>query len=166
MIWSENPAESMRLSRPTFALFTANCGPPKMKRALVVCSNHAGACELIEHGVNGYRYDPLDVDGLAGVIGELSALSPEEVAAMAERAAQTIAERLDPGKSAARRAEFFARVAAMPAPPAVSDWLGEALSGSQQGFDARALLDRCGLSDLSSALMRRVPGLRVSRQVL
>jgi glycosyltransferase involved in cell wall biosynthesis len=130
-------------------------------RALVVCSNHAGACALIEHGVNGFRYDPLVPGSFARVVAEMSALSPVEVAVMAESGARTVSERLDPATSATRRAKFYAEVAARPAPAPISDWLREPFFGSDRAADPRDLLDRCGFSDLTAAVLRRA-GLRRS----
>ena len=136
-------------------VFNLTCAEAMAMGALVVCSTHAGASELIEHGVNGYRYDPLEKGGFERVVSALSALSPEQVAAMAERGAQTVAEKLDPTANAERRAKFYAQVAASPAPVPVSDWLLEPLSGSPMPADPREFLDRCGFSDLTSALLRR-----------
>ncbi len=126
-------------------------------RAIVVCSVYAGAIELIEHGVNGFRYDPLDAKSLASVLAEMSALTADQVTAMAERAAQTVANRLDPARSAERRAKFYAEVAALPLPAPIPDWLTEAVSGSAIAPDMREVLDRCGASELSAALLRRAP---------
>ena len=144
-------------------VFNLTAAEAMAMHAIVVCSEHAGACELIEDGVNGYRYDPLDVASLGGVVAKLSALSPEQVIAMADRAAQTVAEKLDPARSAERRAKFYAEVAALPALPPVCDWLLEPLSGSRLTPGPRDLLDRCGLSELAAAIVRRVPGLRGKR---
>ena len=126
-------------------------------RAIVVCSEYAGAIELIEHGVNGFRYDPLAAGSLARVLAEMSAMSAAQVTAMAERAGETVAERLDPARSAERRVKFYAEVAALPPPAPMQDWLTEAVSGSNLALDVRELLDRCGASELSAALLRRAP---------
>ena len=128
-------------------------------QAIVVCSVYAGAIELIEHGVNGFRYDPLDAESLARVLVEMSAMTAEQVTAMAGRAAQTVADRLDPGRSAERRAKFYAEVAALPPLAPIPDWLTEAVSGSTLAPAVRELLDRCGASELSAALLRRAPRL-------
>ena len=66
-------------------------------------------------------------------------------------------QRLDPARSAERRAKFYAEVAALPPPAPLQDWLTEAVSGSTLALDVRELLDRCGASELSAALLRRAP---------
>jgi glycosyltransferase involved in cell wall biosynthesis len=146
---------------PTLSdVFNLTVAEAMAMRAVVVCSKLAGACELIEDGVNGFLYDPLAPGDLARVRSKLDALSAEQVVAMTERGADTVATRLDPAASVARRLQHYAQVAASPAPPPLSAWLGEAVSGSHALGNARALLDRCGFSELTAAVMRRVPGFK------
>lgn len=38
----------------------------------VLVTNVAGAAELVEEGVNGYIFNPLDIDGLAGLMAEMA----------------------------------------------------------------------------------------------
>jgi glycosyltransferase involved in cell wall biosynthesis len=143
---------------PTLSdVFNLTLAEAMAMRALVVCSKYAGASELIEDGVNGYRYDPLDAGSLAGVLTRLAALSSEQVEAMAECGARTVAEKLDPARSVERRAKFYAQVAVLPKPSPVSAWLGEALSGSPQAAEPGGMLDRCGFSELTAAILRRAP---------
>ncbi len=146
---------------PTLSdVFTLTVAEAMAMRALVVCSKSAGASELIEDGVNGFLYDPLAPDDLARVLAQLEALSVEEAVAITEHGARTVATRLDPAASVARRVPHYARVAASPSPASLTAWLGEAVSGSAAGGDSRALLDRCGLSELTAAVLRRVPGFK------
>jgi glycosyltransferase involved in cell wall biosynthesis len=146
---------------PTLSdVFNLTVAEAMAMRAIVVCSKYAGASELIEDGVNGFLFDPLAPADLARALARLDALSAEQVGAMIEHGARTVATRLDPAASVARRLRHYAQVAASPAPPPLSPWLGEAVSGSTAPGQTRALLDRCGLSQLTAAVMRRVPGFK------
>jgi len=138
-------------------VFNLTAAEAMAMRAVVVCSRHAGACELIEDGVNGFLYDPLRSGDLARVLDRLAALSDAGIARMTDAAAQTVHDRLDPARSVARRIGFYAdRTAAAPSPP-LSAWFGEAVSGSDAPCDPGALLDRCGFSELTAAVLRRAP---------
>jgi glycosyltransferase involved in cell wall biosynthesis len=67
----------------------------------VLVSRPVGAAgELVAHGVNGYLFNPLDVDDLSEAMTRLAAMSADHRADMA-RASAAIAERWEPSRFAA-----------------------------------------------------------------
>jgi glycosyltransferase involved in cell wall biosynthesis len=59
----------------------------------ILSSNNVGAAEeLVQGGVNGFSFDPENVDELAGLMGRVAGMSPEERVAMGEASRRLIAE--------------------------------------------------------------------------
>jgi glycosyltransferase involved in cell wall biosynthesis len=59
----------------------------------ILTSNNVGAAEeLVREGVNGFSFDPEDVEELAGLMGRVAGMSPEERLAMGEASLRLIAE--------------------------------------------------------------------------
>jgi glycosyltransferase involved in cell wall biosynthesis len=61
------------------------CGKP------ILCSKYAGCCpELIQEGVNGYSFDPLDEDNTRGAIIRMFNKNPKELEIMGEKSKKII----------------------------------------------------------------------------
>jgi len=59
----------------------------------ILSSKNVGAAEeLVQEGVNGFSFDPENVDELAALMGRVAAMSPEERVAMGEASRRLIAE--------------------------------------------------------------------------
>jgi hypothetical protein len=137
-------------------VFNLTCAEGMAVGSLVVCSRYAGAVELIEHGVNGFSYDPLKPADFFEAVERIRSLSAEEHLAMRHSASQTVRQMLDPRRSAVRRSEHFRRVAGSPLGSPLDDWLIEAVSPSSAMPSSRSILDRCGVRELTSALFNRL----------
>ena len=89
----------------------------------VLVSNRCGcAADLVVHGVNGFVFDPYDVDELAGVMTEISCGSCDRKAM--GRASREIVAHWSPehfAEGLGRAAE--AAVSAPPPRPSLLDWL-------------------------------------------
>ena len=70
---------------------------------VVICSEGAGAAELIRDGETGFRCPPGDAAALADRIRQVLDLSPEERSRIGEAARATVASELDPNKVATER---------------------------------------------------------------
>ena len=91
----------------------------------VLVSNRCGcAPDLVRAGVNGFTFEPCDVEGLAGLMQRVAAMSDEQRRAMG-RASQTIVADWGPE----RFADGFMQAVqfALNRPPPRASWLGKAL---------------------------------------
>jgi glycosyltransferase involved in cell wall biosynthesis len=131
---------------------------------VVVCSEGAGASDLIESGVNGFSTTAGDAESLADALASALALDAREAAAMGSRARETAIARLDPDASAAARIEAArALVRRPPASVEVPDWVRGFMSGHDSARVNRAFLDQISLRDLSRYLGRRAGGRLLAR---
>jgi len=74
---------------------------------VVICSDAAGAAELIEHGVNGFRFPGRDIQALADLIVRVNHMSDADREAMGARGRATIADQLAVDTIAARRIDRY-----------------------------------------------------------
>ncbi|MFD0749290.1 glycosyltransferase family 4 protein [Mucilaginibacter calamicampi] len=70
----------------------------------LICADGAGASELIEHGINGFKYDANDPTALAACIDKVISLNEPDYKQMAYAAMQTIAGQLS---SASRMPDYL-----------------------------------------------------------
>ena len=91
----------------------------------VLVSNRCGcAPDLVEDGVNGFTFDPYDVEALAGLMQRVAAMTDERRAAMA-RAGQRIIAEWGPERFA--EGLMQAVQAALRQPPRMPSWFDQAL---------------------------------------
>jgi glycosyltransferase involved in cell wall biosynthesis len=77
----------------------------------VICSDGAGAADLIEDGINGFRFPSGDADRLARLIAEVDAMSPAEREAIGAKAHEKIERTLAADVIATARMERYAKIA-------------------------------------------------------
>ena len=122
--------------------------------AVVVCSEGAGAADLIEDGVTGFRAPADDAPAFADAMRRALALAPAERDTLRVAAArETALARLDPDRIAAEKAALYAAALAAPALPA-ADWLRAAVAPAA-GTDALTFLDHLPLRPLAAYAARR-----------
>jgi glycosyltransferase involved in cell wall biosynthesis len=134
-----------------------NLTAPEAMRAgrVVICSDQAGAIDLIEHGRNGFRVRAGDPAELADVIDRVMSLSAAECAGIGALARETVVAQLNPDANARLRVERMRDlVAAGPGRDPVPDWVAAFFSRAAGGHD-RAFLDHVSLRDLSAYVGRR-----------
>jgi glycosyltransferase involved in cell wall biosynthesis len=123
----------------------------------VVCSERAGAVQLIEDGVNGIRVAADDPAALAEAIVRVQNLSNEERTEMGRRARETVETRLNPELIAGQRLSRYAEIARRGRGRApVAAVLDSALRPGSAGANPFDFLNRFALADLTRYLRRRV----------
>jgi glycosyltransferase involved in cell wall biosynthesis len=78
---------------------------------VVICSDGAGAAELIREGETGFRFPPGDAAALAGQLKRTMELSEPELRRMGEAARAVVTAELDPERIASRRLARFETLA-------------------------------------------------------
>jgi glycosyltransferase involved in cell wall biosynthesis len=119
----------------------------------VICSDGAGAADLIRHGENGFRFRSGDAAELANLLGLVSQ-SDEATRGMGEAASRTIRDLLAPDQVAAARAERYAAVAKANRRPA-HPWAENGFVGLVPPGDPLAFLGSLPLRDLVRYGIRR-----------
>jgi glycosyltransferase involved in cell wall biosynthesis len=126
---------------------------------VVICSDGAGAADLIEHGVNGFTFRRGDAEGLAATLAAAARLDDEGARRIGAAARATAATRLQPAAIARRRLETFDRLRrAAVARPEVAPWIRDFFSGASGTAAGPEFLDQMSVRDLSKYLGRRVGG--------
>jgi glycosyltransferase involved in cell wall biosynthesis len=126
---------------------------------VVICSDAAGASDLIADAENGFLFRAGDAEALAGALVRAASLTDAEAAAVGSRARATVLARLSPALIAAGRvARFQALAAASRSRPAVPDWVHGFFRESGSTEAGLAFLDQVSLRDLSRYWRRRARG--------
>lgn len=120
----------------------------------VICSEGAGAVELIEDGVNGFRVPANDSGALADAISRVRDASGDRRAGLGARARETVRTRLNPQRIAGERLESYRTVRRSAAGTSDSA-LDRALQPERNGSDRFDFLDQFALSDLTGYVWRR-----------
>ena len=129
--------------------------------SVVVCSDGAGAADLIDDGENGFSVPADDPDALAMALDRTARLSTSERRRIGDAARETVVERLAPERIAQQRLDTYRRLSAgdasetRPAP----DWLRAAIrpdDSLETGGPPLAFLDQLPLRDLARYVLRRM----------
>ncbi|MFB6231477.1 MAG: glycosyltransferase family 4 protein [Salinibacter sp.] len=127
--------------------------------SVVICSDGAGACDVIDEGENGFVV-PADQGGaLAGKIETVLGLSSARRKEIGRAGRETVRQTLSPERVARRRSETYDEITkgAVHA-PADSSWLAKAIR-PKGAFEVEgkslSVLDRLPLRDLTRYVIRR-----------
>jgi len=127
--------------------------------SVVVCSEGAGAADLITHCENGFTVPAGDDEALAGAIQEVSRLPEKKRDAVVRAAQQTVQKKLAPQSIAKDREDVYRKVQREEAGASPPAWLVEAVRPNGE-FEVPsrplAFLDELSLRDLSRYVIRRV----------
>jgi glycosyltransferase involved in cell wall biosynthesis len=122
----------------------------------VVCSDRAGAAELIDDGVNGFIYDGTCPQALAAALRRALELSAEQSTTMGSAAQKTVASLLDPELIAKRRIESYKRaIDRKQSGGEVPDWLSQVARPRQPGPEKYFFLNNLPLQPLLKHIGRR-----------
>ena len=122
----------------------------------VLCSQGAGAVDLITPGVNGLTFAANNPSALAASLDSLSEMTAKQKQTMGDAARQTIATELSPRKIAQQRIAAYeqlvqrGRFSIRP-----NDWLLDAVSPNQPLATPLAFLNHLPLRELSQYLLQR-----------
>ncbi|MBI4783113.1 MAG: glycosyltransferase family 4 protein [Oscillatoriophycideae cyanobacterium NC_groundwater_1537_Pr4_S-0.65um_50_18] len=122
----------------------------------VLCSQGAGAVDLITPGVNGLTFAANDPSALAASLNTLLSMTKQQRQAMGAAARQTIATQLSPSEIAQQRTAAYEQVVQrgrFSTPP--NDWLLEAVSPGQPLATPLAFLNHLPLRELSQYVLQR-----------
>lgn len=140
----------------TWDVFNYTCIEGMAQAQIVLCSQGAGAADLITDGVNGFTFAANDAKALAESLDALLSLSTAEREQMGKAAQQTILTKLTPVQIAQQRIQAYenllsrGRFSVRP-----NSWLLDAVSPSQPVKKPLAFLDRLPLKQLSTYILNR-----------
>jgi glycogen synthase len=127
--------------------------------SVVVCSQGAGAAELITHGENGFTVPAGDPEALAEAIQTASHLPTKKQHSVARAARETVRNELSPKAIARDRKEVYQKTCRREGNTSVPAWLAEAVKPNGQ-FEAPseplAFLEELSLRDLGRYVAGRV----------
>lgn len=132
-------------------------------RSVVICSDGAGAADLIEHGQNGFVVPAEEPAALAEAIRRVSALSHTERKKIGRRGRQTVEEKLSPERIARRHLQAYEALGQQ-GNEVEKDltWLEQAVNpgGSFEVPPEKtmAFLDQHAVSDIGQYVVRRIWG--------
>jgi len=126
--------------------------------SVVICSDGAGAAELITHGENGFIFPVEDAEALAEVIRIASNLSKKERKAIGYAAQETVRQRLDPRAIAKDREDIYQKTQETEVRTSAPSWLAEAIKPNgafEISSRPLAFLDELPLRSLGRYVIRR-----------
>lgn len=126
--------------------------------SVVVCSQGAGAAELITHGEDGFTVPAGDVEALAEVIQTASHLPRKKEHSIARSARETVRKELSPQAIARNREEVYQKTLRREGNTSAPAWLAEAVEPNGQfevPSEPLAFLDELSLRDLGRYVVRR-----------
>jgi hypothetical protein len=132
----------------------------------VVCSDGAGASELIEDGITGFVYDGTSQKALAAVLERALAFPEERLVEIGMNAREHIAIELNPHKIAKERITAYeAAIEANKQPrPHIPEWVKQIAMPREPGGDGLAFLEQQPLKKLVRHVGKRMlRKLRVNR---
>lgn len=129
--------------------------------SVVICSEGAGAADLIEHGTNGFKVPEEEPEALAEVIGRVAALPSANRKKIGEKGRRTVEQELDPERIARRRLRIYENLDSRNNKSDTDrTWLAEAVRPGGK-FEVQperplAFLDQHAISNIGRYLIRRV----------
>lgn len=148
----------------TWDMFNFTCPEFLAVGTPVICSEGAGASDLIEHGLNGFKYPALDTYALVDCMQKLSALTGEEYQKMASLAIETIKNRLSPQAVLPDNLNSYQRVVKNFQPRIANDYLKGIYEPSDRPYHFGDILDKISLKRLMSYLLKRTRAKIVSNR--
>jgi glycosyltransferase involved in cell wall biosynthesis len=125
----------------------------------VVCSDGAGACELIEHGESGFVVPAENDRSLANAIRRAASLSDEKRRDIGYAGRKTIQERMAPRRVAQERLRRYAGAQERESSREEGEWLAEAVRPTkdfQVESEPLRFLDRLPLRELMGYVGKRL----------
>jgi hypothetical protein len=124
----------------------------------VICSNGAGASELIEDGVTGFVYEGSSPKALAAALERALALPEARLVEIGMNARQHIAMELNPQKIAKERTKaYMAAIEASKQPrPPIPDWVKQIAMPRAPGDGSLPFLEQLPLRKLTQHVGERM----------
>ena len=130
---------------------------------VVICSDGAGAADLIRDRENGFVFKAGDDQALATAIATVSRMDDSGLRQIGDAGRETVQVRLDPDSIADERLSRYEKIIANRRRPSPDHpWLGRLFVGAGDGADPLAMLERFSLRQVTgytaSRLFRRLKG--------
>lgn len=124
----------------------------------VVCSDAAGASELIEDGVTGFVYDGSSAAALAEALRRALALPDAKLVEIGAAARESVSRQLDPERAALERIDAYQQAieASRQVERSVPDWLRQIVEPRQLVGGRASFLEQQPLRDLASHVGARI----------
>ncbi len=122
----------------------------------VICSEGAGAVDLVQHNNNGLRVPGNDVKALASAISHMAEMGAEAMGRMGHNASETIKQRLNPVTIAKQKLQRYCEIKERNSSKNEPDeWLRRFLMPGCGSEKLSAMLDYLPLKRLSMYVIRR-----------
>lgn len=135
-------------------VFNLTVAEAMQQGAVVVCSDGAGAFDLIEDGESGFVVPAGDAAALAEALSRAANLSEAERDKLGQAARRIVAERLNPDRVAAERESLFERAVEESSAKVVDEWIRQAISPGSSSASLQ-FLDHLPLRSLAGYVARR-----------
>jgi len=122
----------------------------------VICSDGAGASELIRHGENGFKYPANDKNALADCITAMANINNATYATMSDAAMKTIKNELSAGVLVPINLSLYKQLIADFKPKNASIYLSQLYQPSDKQHQFESLLDMQPLKRLSRYYYKRI----------
>ena len=130
-------------------VFNFTCVEGMSQGKVVICSEGAGASELIINEVNGLTFLPNDPQSLAKSLDNLLSLSPSKRQQLGDAAKETVSKILDPHQIACKRIKSYEKLIKFgKSSTRPNQWLTDAVSPHKTLDKPLAFLDQLPLSSL------------------
>jgi glycosyltransferase involved in cell wall biosynthesis len=140
----------------TWDVFNYTCAEGMAQAQTVLCSQGAGAADLIENGVNGLTFPADNPQALAESLDTLLSLSTEKRRQMGQAGQQIVQSKLNPNQIVQQRIEAYEKLLSrgkFPVRP--NAWLLDAVSPNQPLDKPLSFLNRLPLRELSQYVLER-----------
>ncbi len=121
----------------------------------VICSQGAGAADLIDHGKNGFVFPKEDYQTLAQLLSEVNSLTINQLQKIGENARDTVEKKLDPAIVAQMRLKIYEEIIKHTPVKQPNFWLKSALSPSQTIDSIEETLNHLPLKKISKYTIDR-----------
>lgn len=146
-----------------FDMFNLSCVEFMCAGTPLICSEGAGSAELIEHGVNGFKYKADDIRGLADCLITICGMDEQAYNNMALAGISTIKNELSAEKLIAQNLAQYEKLIANFKPEKVNAFLNHIYLPSERQGGMQEILDKQTIKNLAKYLFKRIKDKFTSR---
>jgi glycosyltransferase involved in cell wall biosynthesis len=140
----------------TWDMFNFTCIEYLAAGTPVICSDGAGASELINHGTNGFKYDARDPEKLADCIRQVESLNKKTFNEIAAAGRATITNELSAERVIPKNLELYADIIRVFRPATANIFIKHIYCPSDKKTDISGTLDVLPLKKLIMYLLKRI----------
>jgi glycosyltransferase involved in cell wall biosynthesis len=140
----------------TWDMFNFTCTEFLAAGTPLVCSDGAGASELIQHGVNGFKYKADDIRALAECLETISNMDESSYLKMAQAGIDTIRSELSAEKIIPKNLQQYHAASAGFKPSAANEYLYRAYLPNDRQTGIAEILDTQPLRPILRYALKRI----------